>query len=380
MRAFHLIRHLAQRHSVTLLAFGDRPRGGGVPSGVSLRVIPPTPIDRANLGIRGLLSPVPRHLVQNESLTMHQEVARHMGGCDIAIGMQLDAARYLERWTTIPRVFEEAELAVIREQFEHQTRHDRRARKWLTWTKTAHFVQRLVARFDRTTVVSDAEREHLGAAGCDTSRVAVIPNGTDIPPTVHDVGKQDRLIYPGAVTYSANLDAMRFFVADIFPLVRRARPGVELWITGETGGVDLSALRVPGVRFTGHLAQVEPVIAESAVCIIPLRLGGGTRLKALQAMALRVPVVSTRKGVEGLDVEPGRHVVIADNPAEFAAQILRVCDDNALRQQIVEAADRFVRERHAWPVIGAALERVLESAVDAHRAEFGEPRRSCASS
>jgi polysaccharide biosynthesis protein PslH len=371
MRAYHLLAQLSRRHAVTLLSFGLPGRNQDVGPLEALcgvvEVVARTAIDGRRLGRHGLLSSVPRHLVQNESAAMKDLVARHVANHDVAIGLELDAARYLEPWTSIPRVFEDVEVAVLREQYLCESRRLRRARSALTWLKFRHFIRRLVNKYERATVVSEREREHLRTIGCDVARVSVVPNGIEVP-CIRSPGRHaERLIYPGSVTYSANLDAVRFFIREVLPLVRRSRPDLEFWVTGSTDGVEISNLMAPGVRFTGCLPEVDSVIAESAACVVPLRIGGGTRLKVLQAMAVSTPVVSTSKGIEGLEVQPERHALMADTPEAFAAQVLRLCSDPLLGQRLTREGQRLVQERYAWPEIGDALERVIEGAVEEHR-------------
>src|SRR5262249_51624534 len=140
-----------------------------------------------------------------------------------------------------------------------------------------------------------------------------------------------RMIYSGSVTYFANLDAVRYFAQDIFPLIRRARPA-SFVITGSTGDIDVSDLLLDGtVTFTGRVPDAAHLVAHSSVVVVPLRIGGGTRLKILEAMAVGTPVVTTRKGAEGLDVEHGENILIADSPDAFAKAVLRVLDDFVLR-------------------------------------------------
>lgn len=373
VRAFHLLRHLAKRHTLTLLAFG-------LPEGqenldplrefcATVEVAPPTSIKPDQLGWRGLLSAAPRHLVQSESPVMQTLVARHLAGQDAAIALQVDAARYLRQLPGLPKVFEEVEVAVLREQYLNEARVLRRARHGMTWWKFSRYIRHLVREFERTTVVSEPEREHLRTIGCDTSRVAVVPNGVEVDrgPRVEPARHASRLIYPGAVTYSANLDAVRFFISQILPIVRRTRPEIEFWVTGSTRGIDISDLAQRGVRFTGSLPEVDSAITESAACVVPLRLGGGTRLKVLQAMALSTPVVSTSKGIEGIEIEHDRHVLVADAPEAFAAQILRLLNDPPLARRLTRAAYDVAREQYAWPAIGSTLEHVIQDAVDEHR-------------
>ena len=171
--------------------------------------------------------------------------------------------------------------------------------------------------------------------------MSIVPNGVDVTRAslAAPAPADSRLIYPGSITYDANLDAVTFFASEILPLIRRARPHVELWVTGSTAGVETSALAGAGVRFTGLLPDVDAAVRDSTVCVVPLRIGGGTRMKVLQAMALGTPVVATPKGVEGLDVMPGRHVLVADSPAHFAEQTLRLLQDASMRRRKVRISD-----------------------------------------
>ncbi|MCZ7547428.1 MAG: glycosyltransferase family 4 protein [Anaerolineae bacterium] len=127
-------------------------------------------------------------------------------------------------------------------------------------------------------------------------------------------------------------------------------------MTGSTRNVDLS--RFPAsehVHFTGYLDDIKPTLARSWACVVPVRHGSGTRLKILEAMAAGVPVVSTTKGAEGLEVTPGRDLLIADEPAAFADAVLRVLGDTDLRQSLAEAGRQIVTRRYDWSIIGDRL-------------------------
>ncbi|MCC6956043.1 MAG: glycosyltransferase, partial [Anaerolineales bacterium] len=116
--------------------------------------------------------------------------------------------------------------------------------------------------------------------------------------------------------------------------------------------VDLSELTADGrVQFTGYLDDIRPVVAQSWACVVPLRIGGGTRLKILEAMALRTPVVSTSKGAEGLGAQDGVHLLIADEPHAFAEQVVRLLNSPELRENLAQNARQLVEEKFRWPVI-----------------------------
>ncbi len=371
VRALHLVRELSRRHAVTLLSFGASDATGD-PGPLrecceQVVVVPLAAPSSGRRAARGLLSAAPRHLVQADNPRMRELVAAHVPRNEAAIALQVDAARYLAKHERLARVFDEAEVTVLSERYTLERRPLRRARHALTWWKLRRFMRSLVGAFDRTTVVSPQEREQLRAAGCEVDRVVVVPNGVDRPDVVRSSTPAARMIYPGAVTYSANLDAVRYFVHEIFPMIRAGRPDLSFWVTGGTDGVGIRELADAGAVFTGRLPEVDSVVADSSVCVVPLRIGGGTRLKVLQAMAVGTPVVSTTKGIEGLEVEPDRHVLVGDSPRAFAGQVLRVMNDESLRARLVRNAQRLVSERYSWRQIADTLEQVLEAAVNDRR-------------
>jgi polysaccharide biosynthesis protein PslH len=172
------------------------------------------------------------------------------------------------------------------------------------------------------------------------------------------------MIYPGALTYSVNLEAVLYFSREILPRVRRQIPEAQLFVTGSYEGIPPQRLpRGDGLTLTGHLPDVRRAVAESSICVVPLLRGGGTRLKVLEAMALGTPVISTSKGVEGLEVTPGVHVQIADRPDQFVSAVVRLLEDPERGRAMATQARELIRERYTWDRIGDLIERVLERAV-----------------
>jgi glycosyltransferase involved in cell wall biosynthesis len=161
------------------------------------------------------------------------------------------------------------------------------------------------------------------------------------------------------LTYQANFDAVNFFLREVFPHIVRSRPGVRLYVTGRLDGVAVERLpQYPNVVFTGYLPNVRPRVAQSWLCVVQLRVGGGTRLKVLEALALGTPVVSTLKGVEGLDLQPGRDLLVADGPAEFASGVLRVLSDRILREQL-SVNGRRASIQYDWSDVGRRLTNMI---------------------
>jgi len=177
------------------------------------------------------------------------------------------------------------------------------------------------------------------------------------------------------LTYSANYDAMRFFLDEIWHRIKSVEPSTRLQITGRTDGVDLSGLALgDGAGLTGYLPDISPAVAGAWACVVPLRIGGGTRLKVLEAMALGTPVIATRKGAEGLDVTAEENILIADDPAEFATQTIRLLRDPALRKRLAGNARRLVETKYTWHAIGEQFNDLVESVVQ-NRIELAENKR-----
>jgi len=372
LRAYHLLRELSKRHRITLLSFcGD---GEPAPERLaplnefcgSIQTVPRGPFQQGALSRRGLLSSVPRAYVQGFSPEMMRRIRAAMPGHDAAVALQVTAALCFRGVTALPVVFEEAEVAVIRDQYVSAPSLPHKLRRGLTWWKYSRFVRELCRHAAMTTVVSEPERAILEEIGCDIGRVAVVPNGVDSSDLdwPRPAQRAERIIYPGSLTFSANADAVGWFLESVLPLVHRARPEVEFWVTGRTDGASVAD---PGpsarLTLTGHLADVRPAIAESGVCVVPLRIGGGTRIKILQSMALGTPVVSTSKGAEGLGVTPGLDILIGDTPEAFASHILELLADRGLADNMAAAARALVRDRYTWVRSGALLNDAVERAA-----------------
>ena len=198
-------------------------------------------------------------------------------------------------------------------------------------------------------------------------RVTAIPTGVDIetfappdPPPAIDVD----LAFVGAMDWRPNVDGVRWFVREVLPLIRRARPDCSLAIVGRTPDPSITALAREDsrIRVTGTVPDIRPHLWRSAVSIVPLRIGGGTRLKIYESMAGGVAVVSTSVGAEGLEVHPPDDIRIADSPSDFAAACLELLSDVSLRGRQAATARDMVAANFGWERVVGCFERVLEAA------------------
>jgi len=172
-------------------------------------------------------------------------------------------------------------------------------------------------------------------------------------------------VFTGSMDWMPNEDGILYFVDAILPLIRKQRPKVKLWIVGRRPGKKILALAEsdPGIEVTGRVDDIRPSIAKGSVYIVPLRVGGGTRLKIFEAMAMGKAVVSTTIGAEGLPVTNGSDIILADEPAHFADEVYRLLGSPAERKRIGDAARRIVEEKYSWAAVARHVESVLSLAV-----------------
>ncbi len=372
IRVFNLIKHLALRHRVDLISFASDQVAAEHLKALEdycqrVKVVHYRPFQPGRLtALMGFFSRQPRSVIDTHSIEMQRQVeeAGRDSSPDVVIASEIDMAPYAMALPTVPRLLEDIELIVLYEKYALQRSPLKRLRAKLMWWKASHYVAHLARVFDACTVVSERERDRLLQISPGCRCVSVVPNGVD---TTHYAGnfgapEADTLVYSGALTYFANFDAMSFFLHEVFPLVRAQRPNVKLSITGRLDGTPVDRLaHNEGVRFTGYVDDIRPVVGRSWSSVVPLRIGGGTRVKILESLALGTPVVATSKGVEGLDLEAGRDILIADEPADFAAALLRLLQDPELRVRLSHNGRQAVSAKYDWQVIGQQFNDLIEA-------------------
>lgn len=273
-------------------------------------------------------------------------------------------ARYIE---ALPISFRRKCALILHDlQFEKYNRMihierglNRQARTWLYAWMMRRWEPFYAEQFGRCIVMSEID-QHLLKTVNPRLRVDVVPNGVDTQayqPLLLGNTKPS-LLFIGNMSYSPCVDAVLFFCQEILPHIRKAVPDTEMWIVGPNPPPEVIDLGKDHVHVTGRVDDVVPYYNQSTVCVVPLRAGGGTRLKILEAMALGRPVVSTSLGCEGLDVVDGEHLLIADNSAEFAEQTIRLLTDTTLVQRITRNARELVMARYDWDVIAERLMKI----------------------
>lgn len=232
--------------------------------------------------------------------------------------------------------------------------------KFAYWTQQLAFqrYERMLSpKFDVVTCTSDIDAA-VFQRHCPADAIAIIPNGVDVTHFQPDFTTEApaHLIYIGSMDWYPNEDAVAFFADDILPGIQSGVPDVQFSIVGgnPSGRVQKLAER-DGVVVTGRVPEIKPYFAEATVFVVPLRIGSGTRLKILEALAMGKAVVSTSVGAEGLDLKDGEEIFIADAPKPFAEAVTRLLTDPALRRRIGENGRARVEKDYDWRSIGEKL-------------------------
>ncbi|GAB4572081.1 MAG: glycosyltransferase [Anaerolineae bacterium] len=216
---------------------------------------------------------------------------------------------------------------------------------------------------DHVIAVSDTDAEHLQRLKADTP-ITVVPNGisTDLylQPVPDPVElEQPALVFTGKMDYRPNVDAALWFAEEILPLIRQEIANTHFYVVGQSPHPRLDVLRgQPGITITGLVPRVLPYLQAASIFVVPLRMGSGTRLKVLEAMAAHCAVVSTRIGAQGLGAEDGQELILADTTREFARAVIRLLKDPAQARALGANAQTFARERYDWQVLLPRLKDV----------------------
>lgn len=224
---------------------------------------------------------------------------------------------------------------------------------------------RYAQKFNCCLTVSKLEKKKLLELN-PALNVKVIPNGVDIDrfqPIQHMDSKPD-ILFVGTMDYSPGADAALYFCSEIFPLIRNEIKEAQVWIVGNDPPRALTNLSENGIHIMGRVDDVHPFYEKCSVCVVPLRAGGGTRIKILEAMALGRPVVTTSIGCEGLDVQNGKHLLVSDDPKEFAQKVVSLFTDRDLYKQIAANARSLVTEKYGWDAISQELLEVYGGQSD----------------
>ena len=366
IRTYNMLRELKRNHEITYLALDDGASGAEEKKlateycheliCVPHRTVPKfSPAFYRDL-VTNLVSPLPYFMKKYESPGMRREIERLLKEqrfdvlvCDflqpsVNVPKDLDVATVLFQHNV--------EAMIWKRHYEVQKNPLKRAFLYDQWRKTWRYERSACQQFDLVIAVSAADEQQMRNE-YDLRSAAAVATGVDIDyfiPSGKITPEKHNIVFTGSMDWLPNEDAMQYFIREVLPLVRKEIPDVTLTVVGRNPYASLVELGKTdqSIVVTGRVDDVRPYIEKAAVYIVPIRIGGGTRLKIYEAMSMAKPVVSTTVGAEGLPVTNNQELVLADSAAEFATALVRLFRDQDWAAELGGRAAKLVREKFGW--------------------------------
>ncbi len=373
IRTFNLLKQAALGHRVTLLSFsfGDEPpdtKGVFRDFGVPVATVPGRDSISMETSVSALLKNLPLSVAKYHSRAMARAIIREVRQerIDLVYFDHIHMGQYIRLVPGVPAVVDEhnVESLILSRLARNERNPPKRMLIEFEAAKMARLEKRVCSKALRVLFVSEEDKLNFENIGGDITHARVIPNGVD---TLYfrlyagDVFEEDAFVFTGSMDWQPNSDAVWFFVHDVLPKIWKEQDDVRFYVVGKNPPENLRLLarKEPRVIVTGSVPDVRPYVAKSKLFVVPLRIGGGTRLKILEAMSMNRAVLSTSIGAEGIEAKDGVHLELADRPEDFAAKALSLLRDDTRRRALGEAGRKFVRAQYEWKIIGEKLNSVL---------------------
>ena len=384
IRTYHMLKELKKQHHITYLTLDDGSAESGardkayeyanevitVEHGTAPKF---SPRFYAEL-VRNLFSPLPYALGKYRSLEMQQALEKHVRGSEVDIVV----CDFLAPAVNVPSLqiptllFQHnVEAMIWRRHFEVESNPVKKAFLKSQWRRMFKYEKEACNRFERVVAVSPDDAETIQQA-YGAENVTPVPTGVDTAyfSRSGDAQKDEfNVVFTGSMDWLPNEDAIMWFTNEILPLIRARVPEVSLTVVGRNPYKSLQELsrKDPSIIVTGRVPDVRPYMEKASVYIVPIRIGGGTRLKIYEAMAMELPIVSTTVGAEGLPVTDGEDILLRDDPASFATAVGDLLLDPDSARSIASQAESNVRKNHGWVSVSNAFAENCERAIKQHR-------------
>lgn len=377
VKTWNVLKYLSRQHDVTLVSFVRGEQSAEIEylrrycTAVYTVPMKRSPVYDGLAMVRSLISGQPWMMVRDDRRAMRALIERLAadGSFDVVHADQLNMAQYAER---VPGAFRVLDA--------HNALWLLYRRLWLTmrpgpkkqllgrdWRLLEEYEGRVCREFDAVLAVSDQDKQALQQATGRPVDIGVIPIAidTDEVQFIQRDAEPGHVLHIGTMYWPPNVDAVRWFVEQVYPLVRQERPDVQFDVVGHRPPADLLALNDAGlgINVTGYVADPVSYQRQAAVLVVPVLAGGGIRVKILNALAEGIPIVSTTLGCEGIEVTPGRDILVGDSPEAFAAQVVRVLNDTDLGKRLALNGRCLVEEKYDYRKACRPLDEVYARAA-----------------
>jgi glycosyltransferase involved in cell wall biosynthesis len=370
IRTWNLLRNLCRQHSITFLCYGT-PENPGLPQleSLGIRVVLVTPLPPSNSSrfyagaLANLVSlwpySVSRHHTRNFTRAIRSLIAKEP--FDLVHCEWTPYASYITAVGRLPVLImaHNIETTVWRRRAQHAPNLPERVFMASQAWKMARFEKRSFARAAHVAVVTEEEAQTARQWGARA--VSLVSNGVDteyLQPT-GEAPEPDSLLFLGSLDWQPNRDALLYLLREILPKIQAANPRAKLRVVGRQPATKLreQVEDLSGVEWVGEVPDIRPHFARAIAVLVPLRIGGGSRIKILESMSMGKAVVATRIGAEGLDVVPGVHCLIADSPADFSRGVVQLLDNPERAAELGRNGRELVLRQYDWSRVAKILEQ-----------------------
>jgi len=369
VRTFNIIRSL-HGHDIHLLTFADK----NPPDNLDelkkycseIYVLPTPRVSNKSIFLNffSLKPLLAVRFFNRDTFDQLKEIVRCM---DIVIFESLLMAEYRNALTSSYGILDELNIEFIRAQRRMKSTSNilKKLFYYAIFYRLKKYELKMIRNYELILVCSENDKKLIEKYNSN-KKVAVIPNviDTDYFYPVERVPSSNKIIFVGTMWYEPNADALRFFIQKIYPLIKKEVNDVELLVIGEGGSRKILKHNYdPNIKIINYADDIRPHFVGSKVFIAPIRMGSGTRLKILTAMAMGLPVVSTTVGCEGLDVINGENIVIADEPLEMKESIVKILRDEDLRRMVGKKGRELVEDKYSLKALADQLNKIFNEMI-----------------
>lgn len=375
LRAYHFLQLLSKCHQIVLVApIQTREEYHGLPLLQSfckqVEVVPVSRVSRALNLVKAPFLPLPWQVTYYLDRRIQQKVEQLLTQTTFdVIHVQLARmAPFVQQWSKTPKVLDFIDALSL-----NMARRAQQEQKLVSWLfaseakRMQQYERELTSEFHQLMVCSAIDRHTIGSF----PNLHIVPNGVDLEnfPFVAAARQPNTIIFTGNMRYFPNVNAAQYFINEVLPLIRAVIPQVQFTIVGPNLPIDLQKQFLKaGVTLAGFVSNVHDYLQRAAVAIAPMRAGSGIQNKVLEAMATGTPVVATPFGVGSLPAESGKHLLIANDAAEFSQAVIRLLSDRTLNQEIAINARQLVEHHFTWGQSVEILATVYQEAIQQYSA------------
>jgi len=387
IRTYNMLKELKREHRITYLTLDDGTADAAARELASeychdLVCVPHTQRQKFTTGFyaelfSNLLSPLPYAIKKYMSHELRQQISRRAGDCDVVVCDFLAPAANVPANLGKPTVLFQHNVEAIIWKRHCEVQHNplKKAYLFAQWKKMRAFERRMSRTFDSVVAVSKEDCEQMRSE-YGAQNVFDVPTGVDTEffrPSGLEKSAPHNLVFTGSMDWLPNEDAIRYFTDQIMPRIKSEIPDATLTVVGRNPYQSLVELAKndDSIIVTGRVDDVRPYMERAAAYVVPLRVGGGTRLKIFEAMAMEKPIVSTTIGAEGLPVTDGAELLLADTPESFANAVVAILQDSERANGLAQSAARLVRAEFGWQKVAERFANICEGALMASQPTSG---------